>query len=330
MVVYTCNECSKQFKQKGHYNTHLNKKFPCKEKIEIIEENGPKCDSVDEIEEIHQEPPVPTNFNENLIENPPILTCLDCSKTFTRSDALKRHVDSRCKVKKEKAKNDSILLQKIKELEEENKVIKQKINILETTKTNKKTKNPTQIINNNNINNINITNNNIVNNVANFGTIDNNKVGNDFFYYSLTNFSGLKPLIKFVEFVHKNKKMKEYNNVRITDLGRNLGQIVENKVWVVEDANEITNKVIDETYNYYEVKFDELDEEIAEKPQLVKTKIKRNKRFICCMRGSDMFDLNDDGDYVDDDGNKVSSNDFKNGKKFEDKLKKQVKMMLKM
>ena len=32
-----------------------------------------------------------------------------------------------------------------------------------------------------------------------------------------------------------------------------------------------------------------------------------------------MFDLNDDGDYVDDDGNKVSPNDFKNGKKFEDK-----------
>ena len=124
--------------------------------------------------------------------------------------------------------------------------------------------------------------------------------------------------------------MKEYNNVRITDLGRNLGQIVENKVWVVEDANEITNKVIDETYNYYEVKFDELDEEINEKTQLVKTKIKRNKRFICCMRGSDMFDLNDDGDYVDDDGNKVSPNDFKNGKKFEDKLKKQVKMLLKM
>ena len=60
---------------------------------------------------------------------------------------MARHLKT-CKVKKEKAKNDSILLQKIKELEEENKVIKQKINILETTKTNKKTKNPTQIINN--------------------------------------------------------------------------------------------------------------------------------------------------------------------------------------
>jgi hypothetical protein len=327
MVVYTCVNCTKKFKQKGHYNTHLNKKFPCNENIEKAIEH----EDSEKILVIHQEPLTNTNFNENPIDNPPNLTCKFCVKTFTRSDALKRHVDSRCKIKKQKDINDNMLLQKILELEEKNKKMEEKINILETTKTNKKGKQPAQIINNN----INITNNtnntnNIINNVANFGTIDNKKVGNDFFYYSLTNFSGLKPLIKFVEFVHKNKKMKEYNNVRITDLGRNLGQIVENKVWVVEDANEITNKVIDETYNYYEVKFDELDEEINEKTQLVKTKIKRNKRFICCMRGSDMFDLNDDGDYVDDDGNKVSPNDFKNGKKFEDKLKKQVKMLLKM
>jgi len=323
MVVHKCIRCGLEFYKKNHHTFHINRKYPCKAIIIIDDENPPGNDEINEIQ----------------ILDPPEIRCNYCNQIFKRKDYLKKHVDLRCKVKKEKDKNDNILLQKILELEEknkiieeENKVIKQKINILETTKTNKKIKNPTQIINNN-INNINITNNtnnNIVNNLANFGTIDNNKVGNDFFYYSLTNFSGLKPLIKFVEFVHKNKKMKEYNNVRITDLGRNLGQIVENKVWVVEDANEITNKVIDETYNYYEVKFDELDEEINEKTQLVKTKIKRNKRFICCMRGSDMFDLNDDGDYVDDDGNKVSPNDFKNGKKFEDKLKKQVKMMLKM
>ena len=42
-----------------------------------------------------------------------------------------------------------------------------------------------------------------------------------------------------------------------------------------------------------------------------------------------MFVMNDDGDYVDDDGIKVTPTDFKNGKKFEDKFKKHVKMMLK-
>ena len=47
------------------------------------------------------------------------------------------------------------------------------------------------------------------------------------------------------------------------------------------------------------------------------------------MKGNEMFDVNDDGDYVDDDGNKVTQTDFKNGRKFEEKLKKQVKLMLK-
>jgi len=320
MVVHKCTRCGLEFYKKNHYTFHINRKHPCKANIIITYEKPPETDTK----------------NENQILDPPEIRCNFCNQIFKRKDYLKKHTDLRCKVKIEKEKNDNILLQKILELEEknkiieeENKVIKQKINILETTKTNKKIKSPTQIINNN----INITNNtnntNIVNNIANFGTLDNNKVGNDIFFYSLTNFSGIKPLIKFIEYVHKNKKMKEYNNVRITDLGRNLGQIVENNVWVVEDANEITNKVIDETYNYYEIKFDQLEEEISEKPQQDKNKIARNKRFICCMRGSDMFDMNDDGDYVDDDGNKVTPNDFKNGKKFEDKLKKQVKMMLK-
>lgn len=29
MVKYTCEKCGKEFKQKSHYTTHLNKKNPC-------------------------------------------------------------------------------------------------------------------------------------------------------------------------------------------------------------------------------------------------------------------------------------------------------------
>jgi len=39
--------------------------------------------------------------------------------------------------------------------------------------------------------------------------------------------------------------------------------------------------------------------------------------------------LTDDGDRVDDDGQLVTPNDFKNGKLFEVKLKKKAKMILK-
>jgi len=336
MVVHTCNICKREFGKKSAYNDHINRKNPCKEKVEEIGENDQKSDDEDELEEILKNPAKTLKENEIIEVDPAKLKCMHCNKTFTRSDNLKVHVDSRCKIKKEKVKNDNILLQKILELEEknkqfeeENKLIKQKINILETTKTNKKSKTAAQIINNNNINNINITNN-IVNNVANFGSIDHKKIDDKVFFNSLIKHSGLKALIKFIEYVHKNDKFPEYKNVKITDLGRNLGQIVDNKQWLVEDANEITDKVIDETYNYYEVKFEELDDEINEKTYGEKLKIKRNKRFIFTMRGSQMFVMNDDGDYVDDDGVKVSENDFKNGKKFEDKFKKQVKMLLKM
>ena len=42
MVIYSCEKCGKTFKQKGHYTNHINKKNPCdniKDKIENIVEN---------------------------------------------------------------------------------------------------------------------------------------------------------------------------------------------------------------------------------------------------------------------------------------------------
>ena len=47
------------------------------------------------------------------------------------------------------------------------------------------------------------------------------------------------------------------------------------------------------------------------------------------MRGNEHFEQNDDGDYVDDDGERVTPKDFQEGRKFEDKLKKKVKCSLK-
>jgi len=41
MVIYSCEKCGKTFKQKGHYTKHLQRKTPCdniKDKIENIVE----------------------------------------------------------------------------------------------------------------------------------------------------------------------------------------------------------------------------------------------------------------------------------------------------
>ena len=318
MSKYICPNCNHDFKQKSNYITHIeNKKKPCVQiapKIPIIAQNVSKNAQ---------------NPNNNILIKKKDHNCTYCNKQFSKLFNLNRHLTT-CKQKKEyelkqeenKKETDEIqykLFNKIAELE-------QKINILETKKTSKKTQNI--IINNNNNGVINNTNNNITN-IANFGKLDNKKIGDKIFYHSLTNFAGIKTLLKFIEYVHKNEKLKEYQNVEITDLGRNLGRICTDNEWRMEDANEITDKIIDEGYSYYELKFDELEEEIEDKPQKEKLRIKRNKRFIFIMKGNEMFNMNDEGDYVDDDGVKITPDDFKNGRKFEEKLKKQVKMLLK-
>ena len=303
MVNRTCENCLKVFDNKTHYLNHVNRKFKC-------------------------EPFIPTPPIIQIA--PPIipskLTCIHCAREFKRSDYLKKHLDERCKVKKqadldiEKKNLENIELKtKLAELEK-------KIELIE--------KNNKNIITNNNTNtntNCNNTTNNITNNIniANFGTLDHKKIDNKVFYNSLIKYSGLTPLLKFIEYVHKNDKLPEYKNVEITDLARNLGKFIEDNKWKLSDANEIVDKVIDETYNYYEVKFNELEEEIDKKPQTEKTKIKRNKRFINTMRGNEHFEQNDDGDFVDDDGKYVTIKDFQEGRKFEDKLKKKVKCSLK-
>jgi len=37
MVYYSCEKCGKQFSQKGHYNTHINKKLPCVNEMKLKE-----------------------------------------------------------------------------------------------------------------------------------------------------------------------------------------------------------------------------------------------------------------------------------------------------
>ena len=341
MVLYKCERCCIEYTRKSTYTDHLKRKYPCKQII-ILSDNKPmKTDEIfiknnEKFKKTDETTPtlgLDANFDNNII-NITTICCKFCNAIFKRKDYLKKHLDQSCKIKKQKEKSENNLFNKIAELEEKNKKMEEEINNLKLKKT-KKSGSPNIIINNNGvINNNQINNqvnqvNNQITNIANFGTLDNKKIGDKIFYHTLTNFSGLKTFLKFIEYVHKNNKLKEYQNVEITDLGRNLGRICTNNVWAVEDANNISDKIIDESYTYYELKFEELQDDINEKPQRDKMKIKRNKRFIFIMKGSEMFDMNDDGDYVDDDGVKVSANEFKNGRKFEEKLKRQVKLLLK-
>ena len=190
MVNYTCEKCNKIFKQKGHYLTHIDKKFPCvqtpiilfipPEKLQKNTENEEKTNKTNKIDE---------NIENNEILN---LSCQFCGLVFNRKDNLNRHIKDRCKVKKlqdeEKENIFKILLAKDEEL----KTHKNQINKLEeyiknisninldlNNKVNKLIEKISigninkGVINNNNINNIN--NNNIIittDQLCNFGTED--------------------------------------------------------------------------------------------------------------------------------------------------------------
>lgn len=46
MVKYSCETCQKVFTQKGHYNSHKNRKRPCKKDNTIVEQELLKRDIV--------------------------------------------------------------------------------------------------------------------------------------------------------------------------------------------------------------------------------------------------------------------------------------------
>jgi len=65
MVKYSCNICGRSFKQKGHYNNHINKKTPCQPiENKIIEEK-----IQEKLKELSEKGDISININLNLINN---------------------------------------------------------------------------------------------------------------------------------------------------------------------------------------------------------------------------------------------------------------------
>ena len=97
MVLYTCENCNKEYTDKSDYVRHCNRKIKCKKSLRFPSKVSPVVE----------------------------YKCENCEKTFTRKDNLERHRDSRCKVTKETNKIDILekkidaLTDIIKELKEE-------------------------------------------------------------------------------------------------------------------------------------------------------------------------------------------------------------------
>ena len=91
-MLYKCHRCNKEFNQKSNYTTHLNRKNPCKIIINSVNSNNI-------IENIitQENTQITQETTQNPQKNTQKLKCNFCSKLFSRSDALSRHIKNYCK-----------------------------------------------------------------------------------------------------------------------------------------------------------------------------------------------------------------------------------------
>jgi hypothetical protein len=282
MVIYTCPKCSKEFNRKCNFMDHIeNKKKPCKP---IHTENtqnhtGPTQNHTESTQNIKIE-------EDSTKDN----SCLFCGLIFTRKDALKRHIDKYCKVKKlEKEKKENILnslIEKEKinnlfnmydELKKDNEEIKksneEKNKIIEelNKKNNELNKKIEDVLkkNNGNTQNINTTNNiQIINNITKinpFGKESFDKLDRKDILKIMTDTknNGKHCFNKLIDLVHFNASIPENQNVYMGDYNRGKFMVHDGKDWNLSQNEElIIFQVLEHVRKLY---FSKIDDEEFEK-----------------------------------------------------------------
>jgi hypothetical protein len=225
------------------------------------------------------------NIISNNLEELGSNACRYCHMTFTRRTNLIRHMNERCKIKKqldvEKENIFKLLLAKdhiIKEKDEKiNKILEQneilvreildlkKITIKQQNKSikqNKSTKNNN--INSNNINSNNISNTNTQNNIVmfNFGKEDLNIIDKQLYFDRVVkkSISGVKIPEEILKIIHFNPAYPQLSNIYISDINREKCMIWEDGEWKLSPVDKIP-EVIDKVVEYS----NELENELREK-----------------------------------------------------------------
>ncbi len=273
MVNYTCPRCLKEFNRKSSFTDHTeNKKKPCK----LISSNTlqvpPKTHQVPP--ETHQVPPethqnitqIIKNNSDHEINNTSVSknnkgnkidkitnSCVYCGLIFTRKDALKRHMDSRCKVKildnEHKEKTFELLIKENKYIKKENQDIKKELEQIKKQIETQLNKVHTQ-----NINKGNITNNIVIpqSMLTDFGKEDYEKINIKKILNSIKD-SGVNGIINCFNDIHYNEEVPQYKNVFITDKSRDKGMVYEDGQWRVKTIKYIVGEIMTHIERYVRI-----------------------------------------------------------------------------
>ena len=364
MTIYTCKICSKTFERLSSYKKHTeNRKSSCNANDNLNYTNlhnfTQKNTEISTIlhnftqknQEIHKNSNNNNNNNNNdVIQHKKNINCMFCNKSYSRNDSLKRHLVN-CKLKfelentTENPQNREIekIIQYVEILKNDNDELKNDNNELKTQLTELLAiigKNGSQIHTNshntdntnsnntlNNTNNGNITNNTFHIEKIEFGKEDLAKLTDNFFINTLMNYYGAEIPNKIIENLHFNSKNTENMNVYITDSSRDKAMIYDGKEWKITTASEVVENLLDKAVIYCENKHDELREKI-EKSEKHKKKINKEMDTMKIMTNYEPHDYNDDGQPIDVDGEVRPINEFKRGKKLNERAKQLITLTL--
>lgn len=256
-MLYKCDKCNKIFDHKSKYNKHLERKFSCNKENNIKNENN-KLDKKDmkivsisnNIQNGNNTYP---NGNNNISNNGNILdnhqnineyVCIGCDKNYKYYAGLYKHKKNypECCIKKDEIctndnkNNKDNKDDKIQKLEEQVKILMEKIK-------NSKPKN-TNINNTNTNTNSNNTNNGLINTnniqIIQFGKEDVYKLSNNELNKILFKKGG-DPLLDLIECMHFNDKIPEHKNIKYTNIASKYIDIHNGKNWIKQPLNNILN-----------------------------------------------------------------------------------------
>ena len=263
MKEYKCNTCEKIFLQNIDLIRHKKRKNPCKK----TSPNTTKAPPVIVLQKVIELPKIKKSIHQNSTKKKEYIVnkfeCKYCNNYFSRIDSLNRHLDSRCKIKKEQESEKEIifkkLLEKLDRIEKQNEDLR---NEMDDIKTNNKIKN----INNSTINNNTLDQSNNINNfhiqLVAFGKEDYDKLTEK--EYKIIINKGYKSIQEMVKSLHFNKNRPENHNIYISNIRDNYVMIYDGHKWELRNRKETIEELYIAKKDILVDKFDELLNKLPE------------------------------------------------------------------